>query len=100
MGLLCLVTQVRRPHWRKGLRAIVTDAFEGGYTGGASPHTAASLDAPLHVALVAGAIADLHEALRTDKAHGSFTRGGPWETRLCELADGAPNVLQPTPYLM
>lgn len=37
---------------------------------------------------MAGAMADLHEALRTDKERGLFARGGPWEARLCELAEG------------
>ena len=31
-------------------------------------------------------MADLHEALKTDKNLGFFKRGGSWEIRLCELA--------------
>ena len=53
-----------------------------------SPDAASPIDAPSPVALVAGAMADLHEALRTDKARGAFCRGGPWDARLRELAEG------------
>ena len=80
--------QVRRPLWRKGLRATVSDAYEGGGYRGVTSPDAASPDTPSPVALVAGAMADLHEALRTDKARGVFCRGGPWDARLRELAEG------------
>ena len=80
--------------WRKGLKAILADAYDSqpssaGVPPLASPPSAASAaDAPPPVALVAGAMADLHEALRTDKGRGLFARDGTWEGRLCELADG------------
>lgn len=41
---------------------------------------------------VAAALLELHGALRTDKSPltgGLFARGGLWETRMQELADGA-----------
>ncbi|KAG1681341.1 hypothetical protein FOA52_007389 [Chlamydomonas sp. UWO 241] len=49
--------------------------------------------AELPVALLAGAIADLHEALCTDKSSGMFARGGPWEARLVEMAEGGNNYV-------
>jgi hypothetical protein len=81
--------------WRKGLKSIpadnqfekilgVTAAVSAEKLGSSTPDAAT----PPLVALMAGAMADLHEALRTDKERGLFARGGAWEQRLCDLAEG------------
>ncbi|GAX78340.1 hypothetical protein CEUSTIGMA_g5782.t1 [Chlamydomonas eustigma] len=95
--------KVRRPLWRKGLKSIPADSHldkipgvavatsaEKFATGSAADAVAA---APALVALMAGAMADLHEALRTDKEKGLFARGGAWEQRLCDLAEGGNNYI-------
>jgi hypothetical protein len=60
--------KARRAPWVKGLKAPETSECSS------------------EVSLLAGAMADLHEALKTDKLQGLFKRGGNWEVRLCELA--------------
>ncbi len=84
--------QVRRPMWRKGLKSINIEVLpqtmvqNDGMLGFDRGMAAGNAEGP--VALMAHALMDLHEALRSDKERGLFARGGSWETRLCELADG------------